>query len=284
MTIELPVRRVLGCMVAVGFAEVDLDADLALAKRLGAQMVEVFPHWRSLPDPAALGARARDAGLTVHSAHGCWGGQTIRASRVDLGHLDESTHRESVEDLKRCIDWLQEAGGNHLVVHPGGLSDRSDRAARRATLARGLIALAEHAHATDVVVCVENMPPGVEPGSRMGDLTSLLDELGQARLALAIDTGHANISADAADETFTAGRWLRSTHVHDNDGRQDSHEIPGFGTVDWNAWAAALDAVGYTGPIVLECVRQLRKHPDQINERFRQIIARLMQMDGPSAS
>ncbi len=52
-----------------------------------------------------------------------------------------------------------------------------------------------------------------------------------------------------------------TTHVHDNNGRQDSHLPPGHGTIDWLAWGRDLDAIAYTGPIMLECIRHLRQRP-----------------------
>ncbi len=146
------------------------------------------------------------------------------------------------------------------MVHPGGLSDPADRAVRRSALARGLLELGEHALAvgSSVRVCVENMPPGVHPGSRMTDLAELLRELDHPRLALALDTGHGNLTTGAAEETLAAGALLATTHVHDNNGRQDAHEPPGLGTIDWPAWGRALVAIGYAGPIMLECIRALR--------------------------
>lgn len=268
MTIgSTPVRR-LGTMVAYGFAEIDLHDDLALAARLGAEVLEIFPLWSGLPDPHALERWVADAGLAVHSAHGCWGGQTIRASRVDLGHGDPSIHAASVADLKRCIDWLSDAGGRCLVVHPGGLSDPAETLARRGRLADGLLQLAEHAQGGAVVVCVENMPPGVHPGSRMGDLAALVGELDRPEIALALDTGHAHLSSGLATETRAADKALRTTHVHDNEGRQDTHHPPGLGTIDWNAWIPELDAIGYEGPIMLECIRYLRKDPRVLASPF----------------
>jgi sugar phosphate isomerase/epimerase len=172
-----------------------------------------------------------------------------------------STHLESVDDLKACIDWLAAAGGKYLVVHPGGLSDPDERTERRTALSRGLLELADHARGTDVVVCVENMPPGVYPGSRMTELAELLQELDRSNLALALDTGHANLTASPAEETRAAGSLLATTHVHDNNGRQDSHQPPGLGTIDWPDWGLALDSIGYYGPIVLECIRHLRQSP-----------------------
>jgi sugar phosphate isomerase/epimerase len=181
----------------------------------------------------------------------------------------------SVIDLKQCVDWLADAGGTCLVVHPGGLSEPAETAARTDALAESLLALSEHARGTGVVLCVENMPPGVHPGSRMASLFDLVATLNRPELALAVDTGHAHMTADAASETRAAGRLLRTTHVHDNNGRQDAHLPPGLGTLDWTGWLEALDAVDYRGPIVLECIRHLRNEPDSLSydllERLRRL-------------
>jgi sugar phosphate isomerase/epimerase len=248
-------------MVTYGYRAIDLGDELALAASLGASVLEILPGWNALPDPLALAVRAQDQGFTVHSAHGCWGGQTIRARRVDLGSTDRATHQESIDDLMRCVDWLTAARGTCLVVHPGGLSDENEFSRRRSALADALVQLAEHAQGAGVRICVENMPPGVHPGSRMTDLSVLLAELNHPHLALALDTGHANLGEGVVAETLAAGSRLATTHVHDNNGRQDTHLPPGQGTVDWSDWGRALDSVGYAGPIILECIKHLREVP-----------------------
>jgi sugar phosphate isomerase/epimerase len=252
-------ERVLGTMVVYGYPKAPFDAELDLAAWIGAEVLEILPLWKARPDPAPLARWAGDRGLAVHSAHGCWGGQSIRADRVDLGSTSPAVQEASVDDLKLCVDWLATAGGRVLVVHPGGLSDEADREPRRDALARGLSALADHARGTGVVVAVENMPPGVHPGSRMGDLADLVRELDRPELGLTLDVAHAHLSADVASETLAAGALLTTTHVHDNDGRSDSHHPPGRGTIDWPSWFEALDAVAYEGPIVLECIRRIRE-------------------------
>ncbi len=185
-------------MIIYGYDRVGLDEELDLAASLGAALLEILPLWNALPDPGDLARRAARRGFSIHSAHGAWGGQAIRARRVDLGSTDAVTHEESIDDLKRCVDWLAAAGGKHLVIHPGGLSDPDEQDRRRAALARGLLRLADHACGPGVLVCVENMPPGVHPGSRMTDLAALLHELAHPQLALALDTGHANLGEGLA--------------------------------------------------------------------------------------
>ena len=269
--------RILGTMIAYGFPKLSLHEELALAKRLGAETLEILPDWPSLPSPKALARTTADQGFSIWSAHGCWGGVTIRAARVDLSHPSAATRRASVDDLKRCIDWLEEAGGSYLVVHPGGLSLPEEWAVRREGLAAGLIELAGHAATGRVTICVENMPPGVHPGSRMDELTTLLVEIGHPRLALALDTGHAHISADLPSETLAAGSLLVTTHVHDNNGRSDTHDPPGCGSIDWMHWKRALDAIGYRGVLMLECIRQIRDDPSSYRA---EVLEPLLRMEG----
>ena len=279
MVISTEIRRNLGTMIAYGFPRLGLDVDLAIAARIGAEVVEVLPSWRDLPDPLRLSDRLGEAGLILHSAHGCWGGQAIRARRVDLGGTDPTGWRESVEDLRACVDWLQSAGGSCLVVHPGGLSEPEDFADRRAQLVRGLAVLADHAHGRGVMLCVENMPTGVFPGSRMADLFAIVEEVDRPEVALALDTGHAQICGSAPAETLAAGTRLCTTHVHDNNGRQDLHLPPGLGRLDWGAWIGSLDAIDYRGPIVLECIRHLRDKPEFLTEEFHLRLRRMVGLE-----
>jgi sugar phosphate isomerase/epimerase len=253
-------------MIAYGFPRGDLAIDLALAVRLGASCVEALPDWREYPDPIVLKVRVADLGLRVHSAHACWGSRSIAADRVDLGSPDPRIARESRDDIRRCIDWLAGAGGTCLVVHPGGLSDPADAPARRDALAAALLDLADHADGTEITLCVENMPPGVHPGSAMADLAALVAELDHPGIGLALDTGHAHLNAGVVPETLAAGSWLRTTHVHDNLDRKDLHLPPGHGTIDWPTWPAALDAIDYKGVIMLECIRALRENPNVIDK------------------
>lgn len=268
MRITPRIARPLGTMIAYGFPEKDVAVDLDLALRIGASCVEILPHWKTLPDPAELRRLVEDRGLTVHSAHGCWGGQSIEARRVDLASLDDFTRLASLDDIRRCIDWTRQAGGRHLVVHPGGLSDPDERMRRWDALIRSLNALADHASNPDFTLCVENMPPGVFPGSRMADLAAIVAEVDHPKIGLAIDTGHAHLVASPDSETRAAGALLRTTHVHDNHGRQDVHLPPGGGTIDWAAWVAALDEIDYEGPVMLECIRQIRDDPECLTREF----------------
>lgn len=47
---------------------------------------------------------------------------------------------------------------------------------------------------------------------------------------------------------------MRSLHLHDNDGVNDTHQAPreGTGTIDWSQFTADLKTARYKGPIMYE--------------------------------
>ena len=180
------------------------------------------------PIPSAFAPALADSGILGSTAPTAAGEASRSAPRGSTSAIPTTpSAMPSLDDLKRCLDWLAEAGGTHLVVHPGGLSDPSRPTPAARPCARGLHRPRRPRRGPSArSICVENMPPGVHPGSRMADLAALVAGLDRPEIGLALDTGHAHIAADPASETLAAGRWLRTTHVHDNNGRQDSHLPP----------------------------------------------------------
>jgi sugar phosphate isomerase/epimerase len=251
-------------MVVCGFENGPLGPQVALARRLGATHVELYPRWAAPPDPTPLGQELRDAGLTVWSAHGPWDSEAWHASRIDLGSLDPRLRSAAVQDIVAAVDWLATAGGRCLVVHPGVLSEAADEFARRDALLASLRELGGIAEQRHLRICVENMPPGCFPGSRMTDLSAIVTELDAAHVGLCLDTGHAHLVAGVGESTRAAGSRLWTTHVHDNSGQRDEHLAPGLGTLPWPELRAALDEIAYHGPIMLECPRYFREHPEVV--------------------
>lgn len=252
----------LGLMVVHSPKGPILRHDLNLAKSLGATFVEMLPRWNDLPDPAEIRHQVADSGLQLWSVHGPWGGQSINATKVDLSDLNHSYRLDSVDDVLRALDWSAALGAQVLVVHPGGLSAPEDLSQRSDKLSESIDLLSREAAARGLRLGLENMPRGVFPGSNMADLARIVRLIGHDALGLVLDTGHARISGDLCEETIAAEGLLISTHVHDNDGRSDSHRPPGEGMIDWPAWFASLDRINYTGPIMLECVKALRDRPE----------------------
>lgn len=254
--------RPLGMMVVHSPDGPILETDIKLAVSIGASLVEILPRWNILPPPNEIAAKVEDAGLSIWSTHGPWGGQSIEAARVDLSDIRPKFRQDSIDDLRRALDWSASLGARIVVVHPGGLSDPEEMPERTDLLTQSLDLLSLEAELRGLRIGLENMPKGVYPGSRMADLAAVVRQIQRPSLGLVMDTGHACISGDIREETLAAKGLLISTHVHDNDGRADSHRPPGEGVIDWPVWFASLDLIGYTGPIMLECVKALRALPE----------------------
>lgn len=79
--------RPLGTMVTYGYPGVGLEDESKLAIQIGASLLEILPEWSQLPDPVFLRQHAADRGLGIHSAHGCWGGRTIRRGKSTWDRL-----------------------------------------------------------------------------------------------------------------------------------------------------------------------------------------------------
>jgi sugar phosphate isomerase/epimerase len=262
-------QRPLGIMVVHSPALPILEQDLNMAENIGARYVEVLPRWSQLPDDFDLKNQIEDRGLKIWSTHGPWGGQTIQAQRVDLADLNHDARQASIDDLLRALDWAAVIGAQLMVVHPGGLSPVEDFEHRKANLIESLRQLTEEGQARNIRIGVENMPKGVYPGSHMNDLTNIVKLVNHKNIGLVLDTGHAQISGNLSEETMAARDFLISTHVHDNNGRADSHLPPGEGVIDWTAWKFTLDEIAYTGPIMLECIKLLRERiqkPEKLNQ------------------
>lgn len=81
-----------------------------------------------------------------------------------------------------------------------------------------------------------------------------VDAIGLPQVGACLDAGHAHVHS-----SFSPARWVEvlgprigQLHLHDNARVYDQHLVPGGGTIDWGAFAAALRAAGLCLPAVLE--------------------------------
>jgi len=94
----------------------------------------------------------------------------------------------------------------------------------------------------------------------------IIRSLNPGAFQFVLDTGHSNMDNYGArdpedpDPTGFTERYmancnlrLSSLHLHDNDGKEDSHKLLGDGTIDWKTFRKQLVSVGYTGPLMIEC-------------------------------
>src|SRR5260370_1262949 len=125
-----------------------------------------------------------------------------------------------------------------------------------------------------VEVLLENIPNQLSSAER---LISFLQQT-HLKMNFCLDVGHANMKEGVSTAyTILKGR-IRSTHLHDNNGKEDSHLWPFFsegGSIDCKAAMALLRSVAGEYPLLLE----LREFPEfplpQSFEIVKQVFERL---------
>ena len=106
-------------------------------------------------------------------------------------------------------------------------------------------------------ILLENIPNDLSSAARLLQF----EELTHVGLNFCFDTGHANMGKGVENEFHLMKPRIRSTHVHDNNGKDDMHLLPVLGeggTIDWKNTMELLRSGGDQYPLMLE----LKDHGD----------------------
>ncbi|MHB9023090.1 MAG: TIM barrel protein [Armatimonadota bacterium] len=192
-------------------------------------------------DPAKLNeavAVASDYGIRIFSLHavGDW-----------IVHADPRRTCLMLDLAKASMDAAALVGAGVVAIHarlPWGIERP-----RGEEVLRGVLAELE-THALPMPCCFgwENEAQGLTAAKHL----EMLRDYNPGAIGLLLDVGHAHLLGDLNVYLAGAGRRLCSLHIHDNDGQDDLHVLPGHGTFRWDGFVAALQATGYTGPLTLE--------------------------------
>ncbi len=182
---------------------------------------------------------------------------------IDLTSADSAIRRESVGRIAEAMRFGAEMGTRTAIVHPSGKPDAQGRPYSWENLGEAM----EHAHEsvselvkvsqeTGVRIALENLS-GVKmkcrPLETMQELRAFIASLPSKYVGLCLDVGHSRISGfDPAEQARVASERLWALHLHDVDGSEDSHWVPGRGVIDWDSLAQALSDIGFQGDWTLE--------------------------------
>ena len=125
--------------------------------------------------------------------------------------------------------------------------------------------LVELAEQKNVNLAIENL--------RQSDgLAMVFSGIQSDRLGFCYDSGHENCFTKGTDFLSQYGSKLMALHLHDNDGTDDQHWIPGEGSINWRILMKKITATGYTGPVALEITNEApryskNKNPESLLKR-----------------
>lgn len=93
----------------------------------------------------------------------------------------------------------------------------------------------------------------VETGPATDYVIEVVDRIHRPTVGVNLDSGHTFLLGEnPADAARRIGSRLVTTHLQDNLGKNDDHQAPGTGLIDWPQLLRAVLATGYAGPLMVE--------------------------------
>ena len=143
---------------------------------------------------------------------------------TNIASLLEPIRRASIEVIQQCFLIAAEVNAS-VVVHPGYFAWAEERAKAQRQLVTSLSDLTALRQEYSVPFFIENMGNWNYFFLKTPDELSLIGET-----PFALDVGHAHLNACLSEFLqFPAAHY----HLHDNNGKEDSHVAVGEGTIDF---------------------------------------------------
>jgi sugar phosphate isomerase/epimerase len=243
---------------------------LSRVEKAGLEAVEIFcarQHldYRNKAQVAELGHWFRDSQLKLHALHSpiftdeVWG-QSGPQADINITH-----------PVKRVLEHSEVLPFRYLVQHLGVSGQEFDDYAIEAGF-RSLEELSVFARGMGVEILLENTPNALSSAERL----EFFNRTTHLNLNYVFDSGHANLGAGVEHEFEIMKPRIRSLHLHDNDGKEDSHLFPldAAGTIDWTRTMELLRGCPEGQfPLLLELREspELQNPLDDINRVFEEL-------------
>jgi sugar phosphate isomerase/epimerase len=247
--------------------------------RAGIPAVEIFcarQHldYRDKAQVTELGHWFRDGELKLHSLHApmynddMWGRSGPQAV-VTITETVKSKRLPMVDEIKRALEVAEHIPFRYLIQHVGVSGEEFDERKLDAAFS-ALEELMLFGRQRGVQILLENIPNELSTGERLMYFLNIT----HLDLGFVFDTGHAHMGPGIEQEFDVMKERIRSTHVHDNDGKSDIHLFPlldgSAGTIDWKKTMKLLQSRGAQYPLMLELkeVADMANPLEQVNRVF----------------
>ena len=236
------------------------SALLGRIQQAGIPAVEIFcarQHldYRDKAQIAELGFWFRDSDLKLHALHSpmyndeIWGRSGPHAV-VTITEPVKGKRLQMVDEIKRALEISETIPFRYLIQHIGVGGEEFDM--RKVDAAwSALEELNLFARGRGVEILLENIPNQLSSAEKLLQF----EELTHVGMNYVFDTAHAHMGAGVEPEFQLMKERIRSTHVHDNNGKDDTHLFPLVseeGTIDWRKTMELLRSRENQYPLVLE--------------------------------
>jgi D-psicose/D-tagatose/L-ribulose 3-epimerase len=221
-------------------------------KAWGFDTVEVPVESPEHISPAKLKAAASKAGIAIGSICACMGpGRDLRGTTAE--------QKTAFVYIKTLINQAAEMGCPRVigpmysVVGKKGPVSAAQQKHEFATVVKHLKALAKHAEAKGIILCIEPLNRFETDFLNTCDQgLKLVKAIGSKNVGLHLDTFHMNIEEkDQALAIRKVGKYLTHFHACGTD-----RGTPGNDSLDWQPIVTALRSIKYKGDVVIESFTQ----------------------------
>ena len=258
-------------------------AMLQRIEQAGIPAVEIFCARQHLDyynkaQVAELSHWFRDSELKLHSLHApmytdeIWGRSGPHAV-ITITEPVKGQRLKMVDEIKRALEIAETIPFRYLIQHIGVGGEEFDMRKVDAAFS-ALEELSLFARQRGVEILLENIPNDLSSAERLLQFL----ELTHLDLNFVFDSGHANMHEGVKNAFDLMKDRIRSTHLHDNNGKNDVHLFPFLaegGTIDWRSTMQLFRARGGQFPLLLELKESPEfSHPlDSVKEIFERLEA-----------
>lgn len=190
-------------------------------------------------DKNLLPEMARKAGLDIENIHAPFD----KTNRI----WTESANAEDiVKRYAQCIIDCSQHNIPTVVIHLTNEDTPPPPSILGLDRIKYLVDLAEQ---KNVNIALENV-------RRPEYLQFIFENVQSSRLGFCYDSGHENCYTKGTDLLSLYGDKLMALHLHDNDGTDDQHRIPGEGIINWDSIVRKIKQTTYSGAASLEVTNE----------------------------
>ena len=249
-------------------SKMDVEEFLSILISQSLQYVELKCDWRAC-DPEFLELSAiREWEELLHSyalhpsLHACY-------IDLNLASLSDLVRTASVKRVTKCVQFAAEIGASYVTIHPGKFSRDHHKSLFPRAYDRAVESINELARAGEeqnVMLALENAPNGTDRGVLIDPETmkACLDSMDSRMVGILLDLGHAHTHGlDPLAFLCLLSPHICALHIHNNDGRNDSHNPLYEGKMNYPSLLNGIAATHDHYPIHIE----MHKLDDLISSR-----------------
>ncbi len=226
---DIPIEEQIPLIKDAGFSHVSLGADDKHTGYLDPVRIK------------ELKTLVRNNGLKICSIH------TPLSMEMDLSSVDKDVAAKTLEVYKKCIDAAEFLEAEMIIFHAIGFADDIHEE-RKKILVEQVRSMLEYVGSRKIKLALENLsyPHSLEV------LHHCFESVKDDRLGFCYDSSHDNLTPEPGKILEQYGGRLIKTHISDNYGSYDDHNLPFDGTYDWEEFYRIFAGVGFKGVFLLE--------------------------------